>query len=167
VPERPAAVHVHGYQHLDHGVRYTVLYEPGDDDAHVLLGASQTHLGRTWAAWAPRGYRIASLSSHVDGGGTLRHSAVLRPGGPRQQWVAGRTAAQIADDSRRQWERGWAIRHVTLVHAPDGHRWSAVFEPASGRQLVRWAAGRAHVRAIHAERRADGFALRALWTAPA
>ncbi len=158
---------VHGYQHLDHGVRYTAVYEPADGDARVLLGVSAAQARIEWARWAPRGYGVRSLSAHADRDGMVRHSAVLRPGGPPQRLCLGLTAAEMVDECARQSERGFGVRHLTSVPAPRGNGWAAVFEPAPGGQVVCWAETRERVAHVHARERVCGFGLRALWTAPA
>ena len=98
---------VQGYQHLDHGPRYNVIYEPGTGNSRVLLGVTQDQLTQRWAALSPQGYRLTCLSSHVDAAGAIRHSTVLRKTATPQRWVTGWTGEDIAAEYGRQWDRGW------------------------------------------------------------
>jgi hypothetical protein len=160
-------VHVQGYQHLDHGPRYNVIYEPGTGTARVLLGVTQEQLLQEWSVWSPKGYRMTCLSSHVDAAGTIRHSTVLRPGTAPQRWVTGWSGGDMAAEYGRQWALGWKLRHLTLVRIADGHRWSGVFEPDAQGQLVYWAHVRERISEVYDQMWASDFKLRALCVAPA
>ena len=171
VPQRAARglvpVAVQGYQHLNHGPRYNVIYESGTGDSRVLLGITQDELSREWNAWSPKGYRMTCLSSHVDTAGTVRHSTVLRTSSTPQRWVTGWAGEHIAEEYGRQWNRGWKIRHVTLVRINDGHRWSAVFEPDTRGQLVYWAHVRERISEVYDQQWATDYKLRSMYVAPA
>ena len=158
---------VQGYQHLDHGVRYNVIYEPGNGDARVLLGVTQDELTNEWKHWMPKGYRMTCLSSHVDASGAIRYSAVLRPVATPQSWVAGWTLEDIAEEYGRRWSEGWRIRHVTVARIADGQRWSAVFEPDEQDQLVYWAHVRERITEVYDQMWASDFKLRAMCAVPA
>ncbi|MGY5210055.1 hypothetical protein [Nocardia gipuzkoensis] len=160
-------VEVQGYQHLDHGPRYNVIYEPGTGNSRVLLGVTQADLHKEWNTWSPQGYRMTCLSSHVDAAGTIRHSTVLRKRTTPQEWVTGWSGADIAAEYGRQWNRGWKIRNVTLARLEDGHRWSAIFEPDTQGQLVYWAHVRERISEVYDQQWASDFKLRSMCTAPA
>lgn len=171
LPKRAARgmfpVVVQGYQHLDHGIRYNVLYESGTGDARVLLGATQDELVNAWEDWMSKGYRMTCLSSHVDASGILRYSTVLRPKGTPQSWVAGWTLEDIAQEYGRRWNDGWRIRYITVARVADGHRWSAVFEPDEQNQLVYWAHVRERITEVYDEMWAVDFKLRSMYAVPA
>ncbi|MEV0292051.1 hypothetical protein [Nocardia sp. NPDC050710] len=158
---------VQGYQHLDHGPRYNVIYEPGTGDSRALLGVTQVELAREWNIWSPRGYRMTCLSSHVDASGTIRHSTVLRKRSTHQEWVTGWTLEDIAGEYGRQWNRGWRIRHITLVRIKEGRRWSAVFEPDTRGQLVYWAHVRERISEVYDQQWASDSKLRSMCVTPA
>ncbi|MGH3566962.1 MAG: hypothetical protein ACRDRH_13205 [Pseudonocardia sp.] len=160
-------VSVQGYPHLNHGPRYNVIYEPGTGDSRALLGITQDQLSQEWDAWSPKGYRMTCLSSHVDAGGTVRHSTVLRKSATQQRWVTGWAGEHIVEEYGRQWARGWKIRHVTLVRIKEGHRWSAVFEPDARGQLVYWAHVRERIAEVYDQQWASDFKLRSMCVAPA
>lgn len=171
VPKRAASgmvpVRVQGYQHLTAGARYNVVYQPGSGDSRVLLGVTQEQLQQQWAALSPQGYRMTCLSSHVDPAGTVRHTTVLRKSSAAQEWVTGWAGADIVREFGRQWERGWKIKHVTLVRIAGGHRWSAVFEPDGEGQLVYWAHVRERISEVYDQQWAQNRKIRAMWVAPA
>lgn len=160
-------VAVQGYQHLDNGPRYNVIYEPGTGDSRVLLGVTKAELSREWNALLPMGYRMVCLSSHVDTAGTIRHSTVLRKRTTPQSWVTGWTGEDIVGEYGRQWNRGWKIRHISLVRIREGHRWSAVFEPDTRGQLVYWAHVRERISEVYDQQWASDFKLRSMCAAPA
>jgi hypothetical protein len=107
------------------------------------------------------------LSSHVDAGGVVRHSTVLRRNHAAQTWVTGWTGADIAAEYDRQWARGWKLCHVTLVKIAGGHRWSGAFEPDAQGQLVYWAHVRERISEVYDEMWVQDYKLRALCVAPA
>ena len=154
---------VQGYQHLDHGPRYNVIYEPGTGNSRVLLGVTQDQLTQRWAALSPQGYRLTCLSSHVDATGAIRHSTVLRKTATPQRWVTGWTGEDIAAEYGRQWDRGWKIRHITVVKINEGLRWSAVFEPDNQGQLVYWAHVRERISEIYDQQWAGDYKLRSMY----
>lgn len=158
---------VQGYQHLDEGVRYNVVYEPGSDTGRVLLGVRQDELQAEWDRWSPQGYRMSGFSAHVDRQGTAYYSTVFRRTGQRQEWVAGWTLEDVAAEYGRQWNSGMRIRHIAVTKLPNGHRWSAVFEPDAAGQLVYWAHVRERILEIYNETWAIDFKLRAMWVVPA
>jgi hypothetical protein len=160
-------VSVQGYQFLNHGIRYTVIYEPGSRDVRILLGVTQDELSNAWGTWMPKGYRMTCLSSHVDGAGHLRFSTVLRPAATPQSWITRWTLADIAAEYDKQWNAGWRIRHMSLVRIADGHRWSAVFEPDRQGQLVYWAHVRERISEVYDEMWAIDLKLRAMCVVPA
>lgn len=159
-------IRVQGYQHLNHGPRYNVVYQPGSGDSRVLLGVTQEQLSQQWGTLVSQGYRMTCLSSHVDPAGVLRHSTVLRKSTVAQEWITGWTGADIANEYGRQWVRGWKIRHVTLARITAGHRWSAVFEPDTQGQLVYWAHVRERISEVYDQQWTQDFKLRSMWVAP-
>ena len=71
-------VAIQAYQHLDHGIRYNVIYEPGSGDSRVLLGVTQDELSEAWNIWMPKGYRMTqptfSVGSYTPYGATFPSS---------------------------------------------------------------------------------------------
>lgn len=155
-------VSVQAYSHLDHGVRYNVIYEAGSGDARLLLGVTQDELSKQWTVWMPKGYRMSCLSSHVDKSGIIRYSTVLKPSTSAQSWIAGWTLNDIAQEYGKKWSEGWRIRYITVDKIPDGHRWSAVFEPDQQNQLVYWAHVRERIGEVYDEMWAQDFKLRSM-----
>lgn len=160
-------VSVQAYSHLNHGIRYNIIYEAGSGDARLLLGVTQDELSKQSAVWMPKGYRMSCLSSHVDKSGIIRYSTVFRPGNSAQSWITGWTLDHIAQEYSKKWSEGWRIRHITVVKIPNGHRWSAVFEPDKQNQLVYWAHVRERIGEVYDEMWAQDFKLRSMCVVPA
>jgi hypothetical protein len=158
---------VQGYQHLDQGTRYNVIYEPGSGDAKVFLGITQDELDKEYESWKTQGYRMTCLSPHLNSWGGVRYSTVLRPTGKPQSWVAGWTLEDIAEEYGRQWNNNFRLHHISLVRTTYGHRWSAVFEPDNQNQLVYWAHVRERITEVYDEMWGIDFKVRALWVVPA
>lgn len=154
-------VRVQGYQHLDHGIRYNVIYEKGSGSSQILLGVTQDVLFDEYEKAKKKGMRMVSLNSHVENG-QARYSSVFRTSNIAQSWVSGWTLADIVKRYDDEWKAGFKIREISVVKLSAGHRWTALFEPDPAGQLVFWAHVRERITEVYDEQWAQDSKLRSM-----
>jgi Bacterial tandem repeat domain 1 len=153
-------VHVQGYQHLNHGIRYNAVFELGDYFQQMFLHDNTTTLLDRFGKLTNEGYRLGHLCSFKTPQSEVLHCGTFNPGNHVQSLLTDVSVEQLAARYGEEWDKGFRLRLVSLVRHKDGMRFSAIFEPEQAGQLVMWWHVRERISEIYDEMWAQGYRLR-------
>ncbi len=141
---RTKQLHRRGFELIDiesesarDGRLYSGLWRRQQATSHVFLGLSRTRLRRISRRQSASHFQLIDIESWVTKSGRRRYDAIFAPSRGQHQLELGVRRAELRQRHAQLSGRGLRMLDLETWLEPGGERrWSAIWQPAGGRQQV-------------------------------